>query len=93
MQSGIATGFPQLAMEFRVSFGKLTDLISWSVLALGLSGVFWMPIALCFGKRPVVIASLLVFLGGSIWSQNATSFNGLLGSRILGSLGRYFSLS
>ncbi|CZR68100.1 related to MFS transporter [Phialocephala subalpina] len=85
--SGIATGFPELAMDFRVSFGKLTDLIAWSVLALGVSSIFWMPIALCIGKRPVTIASLIVFLAGSLWSQYATSFDSLLGSRVLASLG------
>ncbi|KAF8847668.1 hypothetical protein BDZ45DRAFT_754655 [Acephala macrosclerotiorum] len=86
--SGIVTGFPQLAMDFRVSFGKLTDLIAWSVLALGAANVFRMPIALCVGKRLVIVASLMAFLAESLWGQYATGFDGLLGSRVLASLER-----
>lgn len=75
-------------MAFRVRFVKLTDLISWSVLALGVASLLWMPLALCIGKRPIVIVTLFVFLAGSIWSQYATSFNALLGARILASIGQ-----
>jgi MFS family permease len=39
------------------------------------------------GKRPCILLSLLVFFAGSIWSFKATSINGLLGARILASLG------
>ncbi|KAH6668204.1 MFS transporter [Halenospora varia] len=85
--SGITTGFEALAMEFHVGFGPLTDLIAWSVFALGFSNLFWMPLAMCIGKRPVVLLSQLIFLGGTIWSFEATSVNSLLGSRILASLG------
>lgn len=85
--SGITTGFEALAMEFRVGFGPLTDLISWSVFALGVSNLFWMPLAMCIGKRPVIIISMIVFLAGIIWSFEAKTENSLLGSRILASFG------
>lgn len=74
-------------MEFRVGFGPLTDLISWSVFAQGISNLFWMPLAMCIGKRPVVIISMIVFLAGTIWSIYAPTDNSLLGARILASVG------
>lgn len=74
-------------MEFRVGFGPLTDLISWSVFALGVSNLFWMPLAMCIGKRPVIIVSMIIFLAGNIWSIYATSVNHLLASRIVASFG------
>lgn len=86
-QSGITTGFEDLAMEFRVGFGPLTNLVSWSVFALGVSNLFWMPLAMCIGKRPVILISMLIFLGGTIWSFEAKSESSLLGSRIVASFG------
>lgn len=46
-----------------------------------------MPIALCVGKRPVILLTLLIFTTGSIWSFKATSFNSLLGARVFASIG------
>jgi MFS family permease len=86
-QSGITTGFEAMAMEFRVGFGPLTDLVSWSVFSLGLSNLFWMPLAMCIGKRPVILTSMLLFLGGLIWSFKATTVHSLLGARIVASFG------
>lgn len=85
--AGLAIGFQELAIEFRTSFTKLADLIAYSVLALGVSNLFWMPTALCIGKRPVIIISMVIFLAGTIWSIEAKTYNSLLGARVLASLG------
>ncbi|RDW75210.1 hypothetical protein BP6252_06352 [Coleophoma cylindrospora] len=85
--SGISTGFVELAAELHAPFTKLADLISWSVFALGISNLLWMPTALCIGKRPVILVSMLIFLAGCIWSFKAKTFNSLMGARILSSLG------
>jgi predicted MFS family arabinose efflux permease len=74
-------------MDFKVPFTKLTDLIAWSVLSLGVASVLWMPAALCVGKRPIVLLTLLIFVAGSIWSFRAKTFNSLLGARVLASIG------
>lgn len=65
----------------------LSALVTYSVLAMGLANLFWMPIALCFGKRPVVLISMAMFLGGIIWSAVAQTYNSLLASRIFASFG------
>jgi MFS family permease len=76
-----------MAIEFRVGFGPLTDIVSWSVFALGVSNLFWMPLAMCIGKRPVILISMLTFLGGLIWSFKAPTIGSLLGARVLASFG------
>ena len=86
-QSGITTGFEAMATEFRVDFGLLTDLVSWAVFALGVSNLFWMPLATSIGKRPCILISMLVFLGGTIWSFKAKTEHSLLGARIVASFG------
>lgn len=81
--AGITTGFGSLAMEFHVGNAQLVDTISYPVLALGVGNVFWTPTAVCLGKRPTIIAALLVFLGATIWSIKAATFQSLVASRIL----------
>lgn len=85
--AGLSTGFVELAQDFHTSFSTLTDLISWSVFALGVSNLFWMPTALCIGKRPVVLLSMTLFLAACIWSIKAKTFSSLLASRIVASFG------
>lgn len=81
--ASIATGFSELAIEFRASNAQLTSTISYPVLALGVGNLFWTPTSICFGKRPTIIAALVVFLAGNIWSIKATSLNSLTASRVV----------
>ncbi|GAQ11728.1 hypothetical protein ALT_9049 [Aspergillus lentulus] len=85
--SGIATGFESLAEDLHLPFAQLSDLISYSVLAMGLANIFWMPLALCFGKRPIVLISMAMFLTGIIWTCVAKNYNSLMGARVLASFG------
>lgn len=54
---------------------------------MGLANLFWMPFALCFGKRPVVLIAMTMYLGGTIWSSAALDYKSLLGSRVFASFG------
>lgn len=90
IQSGIATGFGSLAEDLQLPFEKLSDLISYSVLAMGLANIFWMPLALCFGKRPVVLISMAMFVTGIIWTCVAKNYNSLMGARVFASFGMSF---
>ena len=80
--AGITTGFGELAMEYYVGNAQLVNTISYPVLALGVGNIFWTPIAVCLGKRPTIIAALVVFLACTIWSIKATTFNSLVASRV-----------
>ncbi|PWY75139.1 MFS transporter [Aspergillus heteromorphus CBS 117.55] len=85
--SGIATGFDNLAADLALSYQQLSNLISYSVLTMGLANLFWMPLALCFGKRPVVLLSMLMFVTGIVWTVVARDFHSLLGARVFASFG------
>ena len=86
--SGLATGFGSLAEYFHIGDSMLSGLVTYSVLAMGLSNLFWMPLALCFGKRPIVLIAMAMFLCGCIWSAVAKDYNSLLGSRVFASFGK-----
>lgn len=68
---------------------QLSSLITYSVLSMGLANLVWMPLALCFGKRPVTLISMAIFLGGIIWSAVAKDYNSLLASRVFASFGKF----
>lgn len=74
-------------MDLQVSYQKLADLISWSVLSMGLANLFWMPLALAFGKRPIVLISMTMFVAGIIWTVVAKDYNSLMGARVFASFG------
>jgi predicted MFS family arabinose efflux permease len=90
--AGLATGFEALAIEFHVDFAKLADTISYPVLALGVGNIIWTPTAICFGKRPVVITAMVMFLACTIWSVKAKTINSLIASRVVACLGEFYFL-
>ncbi|KAJ5709476.1 hypothetical protein N7493_010810 [Penicillium malachiteum] len=85
--SGLAVGFEALAEYFSMGDSALSPLVTYSVLSMGLANLIWMPLALCFGKRPVVLFSMAMFLCGIAWSAVAKDFHSLLASRIFASFG------
>jgi predicted MFS family arabinose efflux permease len=80
-------------MDLRVDNAQLSALVTYSVLSMGLANLIWMPLALCFGKRPVTLISMAMFLGGIIWSAVAKDYNSLLASRVFASFGEFYPWS
>lgn len=86
-QAGISSGLIALVQDFHSDFHEASKIIAYCVLCLGLGAFLWIPTAVVIGKRPVLLASQVMFMAGCIWATQATSMNSLLGSRILGALG------
>ncbi|THG97134.1 hypothetical protein EW145_g7668, partial [Phellinidium pouzarii] len=57
------------------------------VLALAIATVIWSVISLKLGKRPVFLASTILMFAGSMITSFTSSYNMLLGSRILQGVG------
>ncbi|KAH9868346.1 hypothetical protein J1614_007418 [Plenodomus biglobosus] len=74
-------GFPLLG------FSKVVYLIAVNVLMLGAANIWWVPLANTFGRRPVVLGSLLLLTFSSLWAGLATSFNSLLAARLVMGIG------
>ncbi|KAK5626947.1 hypothetical protein RRF57_002662 [Xylaria bambusicola] len=72
---------------FNVSQAEASTLISYPNLAYGLTSWLLVPLYLRFGRRPVMLGSLLAFIAGLAGCSRATSFNGLLAARIIHCLG------
>jgi MFS family permease len=54
-----------------------------STLLLGTSNIFWVPLGNIFGRRPILIVSLVFLLLTSVWCGLAEGFPSLLAARAL----------
>ncbi|KAH9907795.1 putative MFS transporter [Xylariomycetidae sp. FL2044] len=75
------------AAEFGITPTKASELISYPNLAFGFGSLIMVPLYLKFGRRPVMLSSLLIFVGGLIGASQATSFAGLMTARVIHAFG------
>ena len=73
----------ELALLFDVSYTKISLLTGYSLCATGASGVFISAIANKYGKRFVFLFSLICALTGTVWGGYSTTYDSLLGARII----------
>ncbi|EME79870.1 uncharacterized protein MYCFIDRAFT_13265, partial [Pseudocercospora fijiensis CIRAD86] len=76
-----------LAAYFHNDANHATWLTNFNVLAFGLGNLFWIPLMRVVGKRPVYLSAILILVFANLWSNQATSWGSLLGSRIVSGLG------
>ncbi|KAF7552038.1 hypothetical protein G7Z17_g4573 [Cylindrodendrum hubeiense] len=81
--SNFTVAIGPLATEFNVSTTKAGYLVCFNVLLLGVGNPFWVASMRVVGKRPVYLASLLLFIATNTWSYEANTYGSLLASRIL----------
>lgn len=58
-----------------------------AILILGFSNLFWVPMATCFGRRPVAIFSSLICACSSVWRARANSYGSFMGACVLNGFG------
>lgn len=73
----------ELSLLFDVSYTKISLLTGYCLCATGASGAFISAAAHKYGKRFTLLFSLACALGGTIWGGCATSYDSLLGARII----------
>ncbi|KAI1852920.1 hypothetical protein JX265_012948 [Neoarthrinium moseri] len=72
---------------FEVSPAEASGLISYPNLAYGFGSLFLVPLYLKYGRRPVMLGSMLFFIAGLIGSSQANSFSGLMVARVFAAFG------
>lgn len=75
--------FPAIAEEFSVGMGQVQQTLSAYLLAFSVMSLFHGTLSDSFGRRPVILISLLVFIAASIGAACAPSFGWLLAFRVL----------
>jgi len=75
------------AEEFHVTPTVASGLISYANLAYGFGSLLLVPAYLKFGRRPVMLFSMTMFVLGLLGSSQATTYSGLMAARIIHALG------
>ncbi|KAB5559838.1 major facilitator superfamily domain-containing protein [Coniochaeta sp. 2T2.1] len=78
----LAAGFTDVADEFHINVEEVSLTTGLYMLGMGLGSVVWSPTAILFGKRPVYLASVVMFILSNIWCAASHSFTSLLLARI-----------
>ncbi|KAK4244436.1 major facilitator superfamily domain-containing protein [Corynascus novoguineensis] len=71
------------AEEFGVSPNTASNLISYANLAFGFGSLLLVPAYHKFGRRPVMLASLVVYCAGLIACSQVTTYGGLMAARVV----------
>ncbi|KAJ9133423.1 Major facilitator superfamily domain, general substrate transporter [Pleurostoma richardsiae] len=73
--------------DFGITPNKASGLISYANLAFGFGSLLLVPLYHKFGRRPVMLASLVFHCVGLIAASRATSYGGLMAARIVHAFG------
>ncbi|KAH8682670.1 major facilitator superfamily transporter [Xylariales sp. PMI_506] len=88
--SNIAPGLQMWPLFFPtdiVPFTELSRLISVTVLMIGASNIWWVPLSNTLGRRPVLLTATLILTLASMWCGMAHDYNSLLAARIVQGIG------
>jgi MFS family permease len=80
--SFMAAGFIDIAQDYHVSVERVSLTVGLYMTGLGVGAVIVSPTAILFGKRPIYLASAIVFIGTCIWAGLSPSFPSLVAARI-----------
>ncbi|KAJ4205747.1 hypothetical protein NW767_003805 [Fusarium falciforme] len=78
----VAAGFTDIAHTYNVDVERVSLTTGLYMMGMGLGSVIFSPTAILWGKRPVYLASAILFIGTSLWAAWSPSFNSLLAARV-----------
>ncbi|KUL86056.1 hypothetical protein ZTR_06508 [Talaromyces verruculosus] len=81
--AGISVAIPVLMQEFHKSQSDATQVLTFNFLFLGIGNIFWVPVAMKFGKRVSMLCSMAMLAGMLAWAAASQTFNSLVAARCL----------
>jgi len=79
----LAAGFNNVAASYDVSEPKVALTTGFYMLGLGVGSIVASPTAILFGKRPVYLAGIILFIISSVWCAASPSYASLVVARIV----------
>ncbi|KAF2757447.1 MFS general substrate transporter [Pseudovirgaria hyperparasitica] len=79
----LAAGFPDVAETYHVPLPRVALTTGLCMTGLGIGSVIMSPTAIKFGKRPVYLASAILFATSSVWCALSPNYVSLLIARIV----------
>ncbi|KAK4034364.1 major facilitator superfamily domain-containing protein [Parachaetomium inaequale] len=71
------------ADEFGITPNKASNLVSYANLAFGFGSLLLVPAYHKFGRRPVMLASLVAYCAGLLACSQVTTYDGLMAARVI----------
>jgi MFS family permease len=78
----MAAGFTNIAHDMDVEVETVSLTVGLYMMGLGVGSVLASPTAILFGKRPVYLASVILFIATCVWAGYSSSFSSLLAARV-----------
>ncbi|KAI5464149.1 major facilitator superfamily domain-containing protein [Mariannaea sp. PMI_226] len=78
----IAAGFTDVAKTYNIEVETVSLTTGLYMMGLGVGSVIASPTAILWGKRPVYLASSILFIATELWCAWSPSFNSLLIARV-----------
>ncbi|KAJ4147238.1 hypothetical protein LMH87_001776 [Akanthomyces muscarius] len=75
--------YGQVKDELGFSFQQLNQSFAVSDAGIAIGGVFFIPFALCFGRRPIYLLSIAVLVGTTIWQARMQTLGDLYGFNLV----------
>lgn len=76
------TGIPPTDPGFPAAISKIAFFFTTTALLQGTSNLFWMPLILKFGRRPMYLISFLGYFAVTLWAGFSTGYASELAARI-----------
>ena len=76
-------GTPPPTPAFFTSIAKVAYFFTTTALMQGLSNLFWMPLIVKYGRRPIYLTSFTIYTATAIWAGMSKSYGSELASRII----------
>ena len=83
----LAPMFPYLIESFHSNLADVIQFTGVAILVLGFSNFIWVPIQTAFGRRPVLIFSMLICFASMIWRAKAQTYGSFMGACVLNGIG------
>ncbi|KAK5047383.1 hypothetical protein LTR84_006906 [Exophiala bonariae] len=78
----LAAGFHDVADTYHVTYAQVALTTGLYMMGLGVGSVLFSPTAILYGKRPVYLASAVMFILTSVWCAMAPSYAQLATARV-----------
>ncbi|KAL8824060.1 MAG: hypothetical protein Q9191_005328 [Dirinaria sp. TL-2023a] len=78
----LAAGFDNVSQTYSVSVPKVALTTGFYMLGLGIGSVLASPTAILFGKRPVYLVGIILFIISAVWCAVSPNYSSLVVARI-----------
>ena len=79
----LAAGFPAVSKSYGVSIPQVALTTGFYMMGLGIGSVIASPTAILFGKRPVYLVGIILFVISAIWCAVSPNYPSLVVARIV----------